>query len=183
MTSLSQGMAGLVLVFALAQLCTRQLGSVLVLVLAQGLAVSVALAARGLWIPAVLVLAGGVVAPPLAVRRLRLVRDVAPQAHPPGGIRPPLVAAALLALLAAQFATVGLALGVVLLGLLLVVTRPHAVIRALGALVMQFGVALAADQGAVAPWDSLTLAAALPIVPGLLLARVFLHPPTRAGIA
>ncbi|MGE0223408.1 MAG: hypothetical protein AB7S57_09120 [Acetobacteraceae bacterium] len=178
MTSLGQGMAGLVLVLAFAQLCTRQLGAVLTLTIAQALAVAVALAAREHWVAAAIA-AATAAALPMAVSRLRALHPIPPQADPPAGVRPALVAAAVLGLLAVQFPVLGLPLGVVLSGLMLVATRPHAVMRALGLSVMQFGSALA--YGSVAPvlLDPMAIAATLPVVPGLMLARAFL--PLPAG--
>jgi hydrogenase-4 membrane subunit HyfE len=172
-------------------LFTARIGDALRLCMLQAPAAAVAAMAQGwarhdaaLGVATVLALALNGVALPLAVRRL-IGRASAP-ASIGSECRPAASAAAGIVLTAAALAgamrlsaggqsdMLAVGLAVLLLGLLLPAVRSHRLLPALGLLSSQNGAVLAAGAIPALP-ASLLLLAALPLVPALVVAGVWLH--------
>jgi hydrogenase-4 component E len=182
MTSLAQGAAGLALVLSFGLLCTRQLGGALILLTVQAVAVSVAAAAEQQALVAPIALATAGIAAPMLLRRL-IDRHALPYGTTPtGGATRAIVVAAVLAVLCAPIDRAGLAQAILLLGVLLIATRRPRVMQLIGLVSMQNGMALAAIGVPDLPWK-VRLAAALPILPGLVFASLWDRPGIAAGRA
>jgi len=177
MTSLAQGMAGLALVFALAQLCATQIGAGLAFALGQGLATAIALAALGHPV-AGLALAGVAFALPRTVRTVMRRTGIDPHADAPRFRQAVVLGGAVLALLAIGSGRLGLPLAAVLAGVVQVCTHHHVVTRAVGLVSVQNGAVLAVALDPLAPWPVLA-AAVLPVLPSLVLMSAVLHLPRQ----
>jgi hydrogenase-4 membrane subunit HyfE len=182
-TGLAQLAGSFALLLAVALLCARRITTGLHLCALQALLASAAFAARGWEFSAIALVAfalnGAVL--PLALQRLSERRALPPvMAMRHGMIWAWLAALALLVASAAIFAqaapggAIAVGSSVVLLGLLFVVQRSHALVPALGLLAAQNGVLLVA--AAVPGLPAVTLIAiAVPLVPAMMVANAWLR--------
>lgn len=165
-------LTGMALVLGIGQLLPRHPGTLAALSAAQGMVTATALAARGpdtAWLvaAAVAALSMGVILPFLTWRAAEQC-DLMPRPRPAWA-----VAGAIALSLAVPAGIAGPALGVVLVGLLLVAARPDPVAGVVGLAAMQAGVILALAALAPTPVVASSLVAAVvPLPAGLLLARM-----------
>ncbi|MGA3399859.1 MAG: hypothetical protein ABSC95_11615 [Acetobacteraceae bacterium] len=186
MTPLAQGAAGLAVALGFALLSTRRTGGLAILCVAQAVVVALAALAQGEFAVALVACAEAALVGWLGTRILPLplwVRSAARPNHPGAGASVPysppaaggiwlLGAGAVLAGLAATIPGTGLALAVVLLGLLLLAARPLPSHQALGIAAVQNGLVLA---GIAAGLSNGRLAlVVLPWLPALALGALWL---------
>ncbi len=158
---------GLVLALGLGLLWPRQIGIALGLVAAQSGAVALSAVIRGQWVAAGLVLVFGAAVMPWLTR---LLPPRAPE-RPAFGRWPLLLLGSVMVLLAFAAEPDGVPLAVLLLGLLLVAVHQSRPLQIAGFMAMQNGIALAGlDQSGLLP-----IACLLPVVPGLVLAAVWVR--------
>lgn len=169
MTALAQGSAGIALVVCFALLRTRQVKAAALLLLAQSLSVAVAAVAlhRPELAPAPLILGAAV----WATRHRNAVLGLL--APPLGGPKFGVLVGAALAALCQSQGALAQPLAILLLGVLLAATRPHALMQVIALAVAQNGIVLAACHLPVAP---LTAVAGLLLPLPLLAALVMGHP-------
>jgi Na+/H+ antiporter NhaA len=166
---LPQGMAGIALVLGVALLVVRPAGPGPLLFAGQAIAVSIAVGARaGLPVAVLNAAASGVLIP------LFLYRQPSPAMRGASwGLTATLAAAGALGVLAMTGGPIGLSLGVLLLALLLVASRPDPVLQAIGLCSMQQAALLACAGVPTPPLFSAALA--VPVLPALALASLSLR--------